>query len=76
MDANADRLASLGNEIGLLQEEEKKECGDVLRQYVEWIEEQDRTQLIEQSLKSIMEDTYTHPPFWNDDHPISDCLTA
>ena len=52
--AIAPHLATLGNGIGLLNDEEKESCGDLLRRYMDWIEE-DRT-LVQDSLKDIMRD--------------------
>ena len=50
-----DRLAALGNGIGLLKAEERGQCGDLLQQYVDCNGEE-RTEFVEASLEGIMKD--------------------
>jgi len=52
--AMAPHLATLGNGIGLLLHHERDSCGDLVRRYMDWIEE-DRG-LVQDSLRDIMGD--------------------
>ena len=59
-------LAALGNGIGLLRAEEKKECDELLRLCVDLPDEKERAEFLVTSLEDIMKNhKYDHL------HPIS-----